>query len=221
MQDVSADMAKLAPNLKAVKRLGDVEGRLKDTNDELNKIREQARDTTDEYERIKKLRYDTFMKAFNVISEAIDQIYKELTRSLNEKNKSALFGTAYLHVEDQEEPYLAGIKYTTMPPTKRFREMDQLSGGERTVAALALLFAAHRIRPAPFFILDEVDAALDQANVLRVARYIQKKSPTCQFIVISLKDSFFSKSQGLIGIYREVLDNSSHTLTLDLSNFHE
>ena len=53
-----------------------------------------------------------------------------------------------------------------MPPLKRFRDMDQLSGGERTVAALALLFAIHSFQPAPFFVLDEVDAALDNANVL-------------------------------------------------------
>jgi structural maintenance of chromosome 1 len=63
-----------------------------------------------------------------------------------------------------------------MPPSKRFREMEQLSGGEKTVAALALLFAIHSFRPSPFFVLDEVDAALDSKNVGKVAAYIREKS---------------------------------------------
>ena len=75
-----------------------------------------------------------------------------------------------------------------MPPMKRFRDMDQLSGGEKTIAALALLFAIHTYQPAPFFVLDEVDAALDGQNVARVSNYIREHaSDRVQFIVISLK----------------------------------
>jgi structural maintenance of chromosome 1 len=77
-----------------------------------------------------------------------------------------------------------------MPPMKRFRDMEQLSGGEKTMAALALLFAIHTYQPSPFFVLDEVDAALDNTNVGRIADYIRtNSSPTFQFIVISLKGS--------------------------------
>ncbi|KAJ2316239.1 Structural maintenance of chromosomes protein 1 [Coemansia sp. RSA 2681] len=61
-----------------------------------------------------------------------------------------------------------------MPPLKRFRDMDQLSGGEKTVAALALLFSLQTFRPAPFFVLDEVDAALDLANVAKLANYLRE-----------------------------------------------
>lgn len=96
-------------------------------------------------------------------------------------------GVAYLSLEDTEvrshlllclymmadelyqEPYLHGIKYHAMPPMKRFRDMEQLSGGEKTMAALALLFAIHSFKPSPFFVLDEVDAALDNTNVGRIA----------------------------------------------------
>jgi structural maintenance of chromosome 1 len=85
---------------------------------------------------------------------------------------------------------LSGIKYHAMPPMKRFRDMEQLSGGEKTMAALALLFAIHTYQPSPFFVLDEVDAALDNTNVGRIADYIRKhSSPTFQFVVISLKGS--------------------------------
>lgn len=77
-----------------------------------------------------------------------------------------------------------------MPPMKRFRDMDQLSGGEKTMAALALLFAIHSYQPSPFFVLDEVDAALDNTNVGRIAAWIKRYSgDAVQFIVISLKNS--------------------------------
>lgn len=85
-------------------------------------------------------RYEKFMDAFNHISVNINAIYKQLTQSTTHP----LGGTAYLSLESEDEPYLHGIKYTAMPPTKRFRDMEQLSGGEKTVAALALLFAIHR-----------------------------------------------------------------------------
>jgi structural maintenance of chromosome 1 len=81
-------------------------------------------------------------------------------------------GRAYL-TADEEEPYLAGVNYHTMPPTKRFRDMEHLSGGEKTMAALALLFAIHSYQPSPFFVLDEVDAALDNANVGKLVNYVR------------------------------------------------
>lgn len=105
-----------------------------------------------------------------------------------------------------------------MPPMKRFRDMEQLSGGEKTVAALALLFAIHSYQPAPFFVLDEVDAALDNTNVAKVANYIRMHtSESFQFIVISLKGSLYEKGHSLVGIYRDQDVNSSRTLTLDVS----
>jgi structural maintenance of chromosome 1 len=116
--------------------------------------------------------------------------------------------------------------------------MEQLSGGEKTVAALALLFAIHRsvealfswshrlsivrpstsYQPAPFFVLDEVDAALDNTNVAKVANYIRSQaSDKFQFIVISLKGSLYERGNSLVGIYRDQDKNSSRTLTLDVS----
>lgn len=126
-----------------------------------------------------------------------------------------------------------------MPPMKRFRDMEQLSGGEKTIAALALLFAIHRsaaapyfcialsysllprssYQPSPFFVLDEVDAALDNTNVAKIANYIRSHaSETFQFIVISLKGSLYERSNSLVGIFRDQDVNSSRTLTLDVSS---
>lgn len=122
-------------------------------------------------------------------------------------------------MEDGDEPYLDGIKYHAMPPLKRFRDMEHLSGGEKTMAALALLFAVHSYQPSPFFVLDEVDAALDNANVAKIANYIKEHArPGMQFIVISLKTGLFQNSEGLVGIYRDQGANSSKSLTLDVSS---
>ena len=123
-------------------------------------------------------------------------------------------------MEDGDEPYLDGIKYHAMPPLKRFRDMEHLSGGEKTMAALALLFAVHSYQPSPFFVLDEVDAALDNANVAKIANYISDHAgPGMQFIVISLKTGLFHNSEALVGIYRDQGANSSKALTLDVSLF--
>lgn len=120
-------------------------------------------------------------------------------------------------MEDSDEPYLDGIKYHAMPPLKRFRDMEHLSGGEKTMAALALLFAVHSYQPSPFFVLDEVDAALDNANVAKIANYIHDHAgPGMQFIVISLKTGLFQNSEALVGIYRDQTANSSKALTLDV-----
>ena len=134
-------------------------------------------------------------------------------------SKHPLGGKAYMSLEDTEEPYNGGIKFIAMPPMKRYRDMEYLSGGEKTIAALALLFAIHSYHPAPFFVMDEVDAALDNINVLKLCNYIKQRSSEFQCIVISLKDMFYEKSQGLVGICRDVKSNSSRTLTLDLSKF--
>jgi energy-coupling factor transporter ATP-binding protein EcfA2 len=105
-----------------------------------------------------------------------------------------------------------------MPPLKRFRDMEHLSGGEKTMAALALLFAVHSYQPSPFFVLDEVDAALDNANVAKLIGYIRRNAgPGMQFIVISLKPGFFEGSETLVGVMRDQSANSSKTLTLDVS----
>lgn len=174
-------------------------------------------------------RYELFMDAFNHISGNIDKIYKQLTKS----HTHPLGGTAYLNLENEDDPFLHGIKYTAMPPTKRFRDMDQLSGGEKTVAALALLFSIHSYKPSPFFILDEVDAALDNLNVAKVAGFIRSKScegrasqdtdggSGFQSIVISLKDSFYDKAEALVGVYRDSDGGCSKTLTFDLTNYRE
>ncbi|KAJ6561466.1 condensin complex subunit SMC1 [Mycena vulgaris] len=213
---LNAEIERMAPNMKAIDRLEDVEAKLADTEKEADKARKDSKTARDDFLEIKRRRCELFNKAYNHISDRIDQVYKDLTKG----KASPMGGVAYLSLEDNEEPYAGGIKYHAMPPMKRFRDMEQLSGGEKTVAALALLFAIHSYQPAPFFVLDEVDAALDNTNVAKIANYIQSQaSDTFQFIVISLKGSLYERGHSLVGIYRDQDVNSSRTLTLDLTQY--
>nr|GMD27965.1 structural maintenance of chromosomes protein 1 [Ipomoea batatas] len=225
-----SDIEKTAPNLKALDQYEALRQKEDAVTKEFEDAKNEEKKVTDEYNRVKETRYELFMKAFNHISGNIDKIYKQLTKS----STHPLGGTAYLNLDNEDEPYLHGIKYTAMPPTKRYREMEHLSGGEKTVAALALLFAIHSFRPSPFFILDEVDAALDNLNVAKVAGFIRSKScggarlnvdteEGCGFqsIVISLKDSFYDKAEALVGVYRDSDRSCSRTLTFDLTKYRE
>ena len=109
--------------------------------------------------------------------------------------------------------------------------MQQLSGGEKTIAALALLFGLRAHRPSPFFLMDEVDAALDNNNVFKLSAYIRRRAcggraggggrapGDLQAIVISHKDKLYDSASALVGVYRDVATESSLTATLDLTEF--
>lgn len=211
---LETDINKATPNMRAGERLAATEARLKQIDEQFAETRKRAAAAKKAFEDVKQKRYDLFMKAFNHISENIGGTYKDLTKS----PQFPLGGQAYLDMEDSTEPYLAGLKYHAMPPLKRFRDMEHLSGGEKTIAALALLFAIHSYQPSPFFVLDEVDAALDNVNVGRVAKYVREHaSPGMQFIVISLKAGFFQESETLVGVMRDQTKMTSKYLSLDVS----
>ncbi|XP_060632142.2 structural maintenance of chromosomes protein 1B isoform X1 [Anolis sagrei] len=203
----------VAPNMRALDRLHIVTNRFQESVDVFEAHRKEAKLCRQEFEKVKKRRYELFSQCFEHMSVAIDQIYKKLCR-----NNSA---QAFLSPENPEEPYLEGIGFNCVAPGKRFMPMDNLSGGEKSVAALALVFAIHSFRPAPFFILDEVDAALDNTNIGKVSSFIRQQSQEqFQIIVISLKEEFYSKADALIGVCPQQDDVMfSQVLTLDLTQY--
>ncbi|OJD27038.1 hypothetical protein ACJ73_01565 [Blastomyces percursus] len=216
VKSLNRELDKMAPNMRAMERLEGVENKLRSTEKDFEDARKRARKAKEDFEAVMRKRSELFNKAFTHISEQIEPIYRDLTKTAS----YPMGGKAYLDIEDSEEPYLDGIKYHAMPPLKRFRDMEHLSGGEKTMAALALLFAVHSYQPSPFFVLDEVDAALDNTNVARVANYVRDHAaPGMQFIVISLKTGLFQNSEALVGIYRDQAANSSKCLTLDLRKY--
>ncbi|KAM6091266.1 structural maintenance of chromosomes protein 1B [Theristicus caerulescens] len=206
-------MKTAAPNLRAVEKLQIARDKFQESTDAFETSRKEARTRKQEFEQVKKRRYELFSRCFEHASIAIDQIYKKLCR-----NSSA---QAFLSPENPEEPYLEGIGFNCVAPGKRFMPMDCLSGGEKSVAALALVFAIHSFRPAPFFILDEIDAALDNTNIDKVSSFIREQArEQFQMIVISLKEEFYSKADALIGVCPERDDFMfSRVLTLDLTEY--
>ncbi|XP_046994754.1 structural maintenance of chromosomes protein 1A isoform X1 [Schistocerca americana] len=201
-----------APNMRAMQKLEMAREKLHETNEEFENSRRHAFKAKQKFERVKKERHDRFMNCFEHVANEIDNIYKSLA-----KNQSA---QAFLGPENPEEPYLDGINYNCVAPGKRFQPMSNLSGGEKTVAALALLFAIHSYQPSPFFVLDEIDAALDNTNIGKVASYIRDKTSSLQTIVISLKEEFYSHADALIGICPDVGECLvSKVLTLDLTQY--
>nr|XP_025873182.1 structural maintenance of chromosomes protein 1B [Vulpes vulpes] len=202
-----------APNLRALENLKTIRDKFQESTDAFEASKKEARMCRQEFEQVKKRRYDLFSQCFEHVSISIDEIYKKLCRNVSAQ--------AFLSPENPEEPYLEGISYNCVAPGKRFMPMDNLSGGEKCVAALALLFAVHSFRPAPFFVLDEVDAALDNTNIGKVSSYIKEQTQEqFQMIIISLKEEFYSKADALIGVYPEHDDCMfSRVLTLDLSQY--
>ncbi|XP_068664657.1 structural maintenance of chromosomes protein 1 isoform X2 [Aristolochia californica] len=140
MDSLVSEIERTAPNLKALDQYEALQEKERQVTEEFDAAKHVVQEIADKYNSVKQKRYELFMEAFNHVSNNIDKIYKQLTKS----STHPLGGTAYLNLENEDDPYLHGIKYTAMPPTKRFRDMEQLSGGEKTVAALALLFSIHR-----------------------------------------------------------------------------
>lgn len=199
------------PNLKAMQKLDAVTEKIQTTNEEFETAKRKAKKAKAAFEKIKNDRIARFNKCLNHISEAIDGIYKALSR-----NDAA---QAFLNPDNPEESYLDGINYNCVAPGKRFQPMSNLSGGEKTIAALALLFAIHSYQPAPFFVLDEIDAALDNTNIGKVAKYIREQQDL-QTVVISLKEEFYGHADILIGITPQPSNCLvSRTYLYDLSNF--
>ncbi|CCK71147.1 cohesin subunit SMC1 KNAG_0G00910 [Huiozyma naganishii CBS 8797] len=219
IEEVNEMLEILQPNARAVGRFDEAQERFNAIDNETERLKSEERKIYAQFLKTKKKRKELFDRAFDYVSTHIDGIYRELTKDPNSTAELA-GGSASLTLEDEDEPFNAGIKYHATPPLKRFKDMEYLSGGEKTVAALALLFAINSYQPSPFFVLDEIDAALDIKNVERIAAYIRKHgNPSLQFIVISLKNSMFEKSDALVGVYRRQQENSSRLVTLDLGKY--
>lgn len=114
----------------------------------------------------------------------------------------ALFGggRADLKLTNPEDLLNTGVEIVAQPPGKKLQNLGLLSGGERALTAIALLFAILKVRPVPFCILDEVEAALDEANVFRFSQYLKRFSAETQFIVITHRKGTMEEADVLYGV---------------------
>jgi structural maintenance of chromosome 4 len=153
-------------------------------------------------EDLKKKRLDEFMEGFNIISGTLKDMYQMITMG----------GNAELELVDSLDPFSEGILFSVMPPKKSWKNISNLSGGEKTLSSLALVFALHTYKPTPLYVMDEIDAALDFRNVSIVANYIKERTKNAQFVVISLRNNMFELAQQLVGIYK--VNNMTRSITL-------
>ena len=111
-------------------------------------------------------------------------------------------GDAELDLRDSIDPFAEGIKFSVRPPKKSWKIIKNLSGGEKTLASLSLVFALHHYKPTPLYVMDEIDAALDFRNVSIVGTYIKERTRNAQFVIISLRNNMFELADRLVGIYK-------------------
>lgn len=134
-----------------------------------------------------------FDEAFNQINSNFGVVFKELFGG----------GSAKLQLVQSEDMLEAGVDIVAEPPGKKLSNITLLSGGEKSLTAIAILFAILRLRPMPFCLLDEIEAALDEANVARFAKYLQRYSEETQFIVITHKKPTMEHADALFGVTME------------------
>ena len=133
---------------------------------------------------------EQFTKEFGSIQQMFTTVFQDLFEG----------GTASLELMDTENILECGIRIIAQPPGKKLQNIMLLSGGERALTAIALLFAIQNLKPSPFCLLDEIEAALDDANIVRFSKYLKKLSKDTQFIVITHRRGTMNAADALYGI---------------------
>ncbi|WP_435076924.1 chromosome segregation protein SMC [Halococcus sp. AFM35] len=199
------EMEGLEPvNMLAIDEYDTVESDLDDLTDKkatLTDERDGIEERIDSYEAQKR---QTFMKSYEAINEQFESIFERLSA-----------GSGTLHLEDEEDPFEGGLTMKAQPGDKPIQRLDAMSGGEKSLTALAFIFAIQRHNPAPFYALDEVDAFLDAANAERVGELVDELASEAQFIVVSHRSAMLERSERAIGVTMQG-DNVSAVTGIDL-----
>lgn len=157
-----------------------------DLENTMSKLRKVISDMT-------QIMKEQFKEKFKVINKNFGEVFAELFGG----------GKAELTLEDEENILECGIEITVQPPGKKLQNMMLLSGGEKAFTAIALLFAILKINPAPFCVLDEIEAALDDVNVFRYADYLKKFTEHTQFLVITHRKGTMEAADSVYGVTME------------------
>lgn len=155
-----------------------------------NDILKAEEDLREIIDRLEERMREQFTSRFSVINENFKKVFKVMFGG----------GQANIRLSDEKDVLNSGIEINAQPPGKKLQSMLLLSGGEKALTAMALLFAILQMKPSPFCILDEIEAALDDANVSRYAKYIKHLSETTQFIVITHRKGTMEEADTLYGI---------------------
>ncbi len=190
LQAIQQRMEALEPvNMLALEELETLEERLNELNERLEVLNSEREELLLRIETVATLRQDAFMEAFT----AVDGNFREIFASLSD-------GDGHLQLENPEEPLEGGLTLVAHPKGKTVRRLASMSGGEKSLTALSLLFALQRFRPSPFYALDEVDSFLDGVNVERLAALIARQAEAAQFMVVSHRRPMIGAAQRTIGV---------------------
>lgn len=201
LQDLTAMKKEITSLKDQIRRLGDVNVNaiedyknlmerytfLKNQHDDLIKAEETLKGIILELDEAMRKQ---FREKFAQISQEFDKVFKELFGG----------GKGTLELMEDEDILEAGIRIIAQPPGKKLQNMMQLSGGEKALTAISLLFAIQNLKPSPFCLLDEIEAALDDSNVDRFAGYLHKLTENTQFIVITHRRGTMMSADRLYGI---------------------
>jgi chromosome segregation protein len=180
-------------NLDAIEEYKNVKARY----DFLNKQREDLIEARDSLNKIIKEMVETMKKQFSTQFAVIDQKFNSVFRELFGGGKAQLI------LAEEDNVLESGIDIVAQPPGKKLQHLSLLSGGERALTAIALLFAILMVKPTPFCILDEIEAALDDANVERFGKFLKRLSKNTQFVVITHRKGTMEEADNLYGITME------------------
>ncbi len=190
IQAIEEALRKLEPvNMRAIDEYNEVEFRLSDLQgkrDTLFTEREQLLERIGQYEQLKR---DAFMEAYTSINSNFKDIFHELSDGMGE-----------LLLEYPDDPFAGGMTLRAQPKEKTLQRIEAMSGGEKSLTALAFIFAIQQYRPAPFYAFDEIDMFLDGWNVERVSRRVKTSGSKVQFIVVSLRKPMIQAASRTIGV---------------------
>ncbi|GKV51812.1 hypothetical protein SLEP1_g58436 [Rubroshorea leprosula] len=124
---------------------------------------------------------------------------------------------AQLELVDSLDPFSEGVVFSVRTPKKSWKNIANLSGGEKTLSSLALVLALHHYKPTPLYLMDAVDAAFDFKNVSIVGHYVKNQTKDAQFKIISLRNNMFELADQLVGIYKT--DNCTKSITINPDSF--
>ncbi len=188
---VNNNVIKLEPvNMKAIELYGQHMKEFQVFEEKFNTLKSERNSIIDFIEDIEKRKKEVFFEVFNKVGEEFSQVFPKLSPE----------GEARLIIEDPEDPLASGLFVEAKPAGKKILSIDSLSGGEKTMTALAFLIALQSYKPSPFYVLDEVDAALDQANSMRFVTLMQERAKKSQLLIISHNNSVVRNAERLFGV---------------------
>jgi len=177
-------------NLKAIEQYDAVKERFDEIDMRRQTIQRERKSILDAIEKIELEKTRTFMKAYHEINREFSRIFQKLSPG----------GSAKMILDRPDKPFEGGVSIEARPRGKKISSLEILSGGEKTLVALSFIFAVQEFYPAPFYVMDEIDAALDGPNVHRVSMVIKEFASQAQFMVISHREENIINADRIYGV---------------------